>query len=35
MALCDNGKPEEFLLFVQNLKMTLKALETLAVNEKL
>ena len=30
MALFDNGKPEEFLLFVRNFSMTLEASGTLA-----
>ena len=29
MALFDNGKPKEFLMFVRNLTMTLKASGTL------
>ena len=35
MALFDNGKPEEFLLFVQDFKMTLKAMGKIASNEKI
>ena len=35
MALFDNGNMEEFLLFVQNFKMTLKYLVTLTVNANL
>ena len=34
-ALFDNGKPEEFLLFVQNFKMMIDASGTLADNVKL
>ena len=35
MALIDNGKPEEFLLFVRNFKMTLEASGTLDASAKL
>ena len=35
MALFDNGEPEDFLLFVQNFKMTLKAFWTLVASAKL
>ena len=34
-ALFDNGKPEEFLLFVRNFKMMIDASGTLADNVKL
>ena len=34
MVLFDNGKTEEFLLYMQNFKMTLKALGMLADSEK-
>ena len=35
MALFDNGDPEEFLLFVRNFQMTLKASGALAASAKI
>ena len=35
MDLFDNGKAEEFLLFVQNFKMMIEDLGTIATNTKL
>ena len=35
MSLFDHGKPEEFLLFVQNFQITLAATETLETKAKL
>ena len=35
MVLFENGEPEEFLLFVQNFKILLKALGTLAASENI
>ena len=35
MALFNKGKPEDFLLFVRNLKMTIDASGTLTANAKL
>ena len=34
-ALFDNGKPEEFLLFIMNFNMTLEAPGTLLVGAKI
>ena len=35
MALFDNGEPEEFLLFIRNLKMTLEASGTIKSDAKI